>query len=240
MPTYGYLDLAGAESRPPMGIAQRLMNTRLLPRVYERWWRPALGRVVKGPAGPSMADEVRSVRRLLALRPGETVLDVACGPGNLTRPLAADVAPNGTAIGVDVSAAMLARAVAETSLDHVVFVRADIADLALRQGSVDAVCCFAALHLFADPERALDVMVDALAPNGRLAILTTARPANRCAAWTTELAGRVTGIAVFGADELARHLSRRGLEVSDHRRFGTMQLVGAYRPAPNGAGRHLV
>lgn len=236
MPAYGYLDLADAESRPPTGIAQRMMNTRLLPRVYERWWRPALGRVVKGPTGPSMADEVRLARRFLALRPGETVLDVACGPGNLTRPLATDVAPNGTVIGVDLSAAMLARAVAETSLDHVLFVRADIADLALRRGSVDAVCCFAALHLFADPGRALDVIADVLAPNGRLAILTTARPVNRCAAWTTELAGRITGTAVFGADELAEHLSRRGLEVTDHRRFGTMQLVGAYRPAPDGTG----
>lgn len=236
MPTSGYLDFVDAESRPPTGIAQRLMNAPLLPAVYERWWRPALGRVVKGPAGPSMADEVRLVRRLLTLRPGETALDVACGPGNLTRPLAVDVAPHGTVIGVDRSAVMLARAVADTADDHVVFVRADVADLTLRRESVDAICCFAALHLFAEPERALDVMVDALAPNGRLAILTTARPANRCAAWPAELAGRASGTYLFGTEELAGHLVRRGLDVTEQQTFGAMQLVGARRRVPHGAG----
>lgn len=236
MPTSGYLDLVDAESNAPSGIAQRLMNTRLLPRVYERWWRPALGRLVKGPAGPSMADEVRLLRLTLAPQPGETVLDVACGPGNLTRSLAADVAPHGTVIGVDRSAAMLARAVADTADDHVVFVRADVTDLTPRRGNIDAICCFAALHLFAEPERALDVMADALAPNGRLAILTTARPTNRCVGRAAELAGRASGTYLFGTDELAGHLSRRGLEITEHRTFGTMQLVGARRRVREDAG----
>lgn len=236
MPHDGYLDFVDAESRPPTGLAQRLMNTRLLPLVYERWWRPALGRMAKGPAGPSTPDEIRLVRRLLDLRPGETVLDTACGPGNLTRPLAADVAPHGTVLGVDLSAGMLARAVADTSADHVVFVRADVAELPLRRASVDAVCCLAALHLFAEPGRALDVMTHALAPRGRLVILTTVRPRNRHAAWVTDLAGRASGSSVFGTDELAGHLTRRGLEITDHRRFGTMQLIAARRPARDPAG----
>lgn len=212
------------------------MQLRLLPLVYERWWRPALGRLAKGLRGPSTADEVRLVRRLLDLHPGETVVDLGCGPGNLTRPLAADVTASGTVIGVDLSPAMLARAVADTPDDHVVFVRADAADLTLRPASIDAVCCFAALHLFADPEAALDVMTGALAPEGRLAILTTARPAHRCAARATELAGRASGSSVFGSDELAGKLTRRGLEITEHRTFGTMQLVGARRRVREGGG----
>ena len=35
------------------------MLTRALPVVYERWWRPALGRMFKGVLGPGMADEHR-------------------------------------------------------------------------------------------------------------------------------------------------------------------------------------
>jgi hypothetical protein len=38
--TDGYLDLlAAAGPAPPPGLAQRLMLTGALPRVYERWWR---------------------------------------------------------------------------------------------------------------------------------------------------------------------------------------------------------
>ena len=56
----GYLDLLGAEGDPTStGIAQNLMLTGVVPVIYERWWRPALGRVAKGLLGPGMADEHR-------------------------------------------------------------------------------------------------------------------------------------------------------------------------------------
>ena len=46
---------------------------------------PGLARMVKGVFGPTMADEHRIARLLLALSPGDGVLDVACGPGNFSR-----------------------------------------------------------------------------------------------------------------------------------------------------------
>ena len=47
----GYLDLLGAAGSPDStGAIQDLMLTRAVPRVYERWWRPALGRLFKGRA----------------------------------------------------------------------------------------------------------------------------------------------------------------------------------------------
>src|SRR5205823_14790331 len=56
----GYLDLIGGADAPaPTGPAQRLMLTAALPAIYERWWRPALGRAVKGVLGPSMVEEHR-------------------------------------------------------------------------------------------------------------------------------------------------------------------------------------
>ncbi len=75
-----------------------------MPRIYERYWRPALARAVKGFTGPSMDEEVRIARLLMGLGAGDTVLDIACGPGNFTRRFAAAVGPEGLAIGIDASA----------------------------------------------------------------------------------------------------------------------------------------
>lgn len=222
----GYVDLLDAEPAPT-GLAQRLMGTRLVPAVYERWWRPVLARLVKGPWGPSMADELRAARRLLAVTEGAVVLDVACGPGTVTRALAADAGAEGTVIGVDVSATMLARAVAATRDDHVVYVRGDVTDLAVGEARVDAVCCFAALHLVADPWAALDTMTRALTPGGRLAILTSVSPRTRAGARVAEAAGALIGVRVFGSDELSDALAARGCELTAAQRFGGFQLVAA-------------
>ena len=89
------------------------MVTRLVPAIYERYWRPALGRVAKGITGPGMAEEIRIARLLLGLGEGETVLDVACGPGNFSREFARAVGPDGLVIGIDASRTMLERGAAE-------------------------------------------------------------------------------------------------------------------------------
>ena len=81
-------------------------------------------------------------------------------------------------VGIDVSETMLARAVADTSvagIDNAAFIRGDAQELLFRDQSFDAVCCFAAFHVFADPMRALDRMTAVLTPGGRIALFTTAR-----------------------------------------------------------------
>ncbi len=231
----GYIDLVGADEPRPTGMAQLLMSTPVVPLIYERWWRPAVGRLLKGPMGPSMGQEERLARHLLALEEGATVLDVACGPGNFTRRFVTDVGERGTVIGIDLSLPMLARAVEETDATQVVYVRADVVQLPIRAESVDAVCCFAALHLFSDPWAALDAMTAALVPGGRLAILTTSRPEGLPGAAGAVL-GHVSGMRMFGAGELTRELLNRGLEVGHQRRFGLMQAVGARRSPTPGHG----
>src|SRR5947208_12263515 len=162
----GYLDLLGGDGPASTGIAQNLMLTGVVPAVYERWWRPALGRLAKGLLGPGMADEHRIARLLLGLSPGDGVLDVACGTGNFTREFARTVGAGGLAVGIDVSETMLARAVRDTQAaglsDVAAYIRGDAVELPFREASFDTVCCFAALHLFADPMRALDRMTAVL------------------------------------------------------------------------------
>src|SRR3982750_2489710 len=72
----GYLVLLGSDDHSSPGLAQNFMLSSVLPQIYERWWRPALGRVAKGAFGPGMNEEKRIARLLLALSPGDGVLDV--------------------------------------------------------------------------------------------------------------------------------------------------------------------
>jgi ubiquinone/menaquinone biosynthesis C-methylase UbiE len=228
----GYLDLMRDGPAPaPTGMTQRFMLTGAVPVIYERYWRPALGRIAKGPLGPSMSEERRIVRLLLGLGPGDGVLDLACGPGNFTREFAKLVGRTGIAVGVDASPTMLGRAVAETpaarsAKGNVAYVRADATRLPFRDASFDAVCCFAALHLFTDPFGALDEMGRILTPGGRVAILTSCRtrtPAAR--AWDGFVGARL-GMRMFERDEITEALTERGFGTVKRRISGLAQFVG--------------
>jgi len=226
----GYLDLLGPAGRARGRPAQRLMLTRALPVVYERWWRPAWGRLLMGPLGPGMAGERRIAEQLLELGPGDTVLDIAYGPGNFVRDFASAVGRRGLVVGLDASPTMLARAVQDTrAARNVAYVRGDAVSLPFRDGAFDALCCFAALHLFDEPLAALDAMARVLAPGGRLAILTSARTPLTPGP-VGALVGTATGLRVFGRDEITRALEARGFVDVRRRITGLAQFVGARRP----------
>ena len=223
----GYLDLLDAQPEST-GAAQNLMLTRFVPTIYERWWRPALGRAVKGLTGPGMEEEARIARLFLGLTHGDRVLDVACGPGNFTREFARAAGDEGLVVGIDASPTMLSRAVADTAkagLGNVALVRGDATALPFADGSFDCACCFAALHLFADPFAALDEMRRALAPGGRIAIMTsirrpvTIRPMK-------PVVERLSGMRVFEPDEITRALAERGFTDVRRRVSGLVQFVG--------------
>ena len=226
----GYLDLLVERAPQSTGRAQDLMLSEAIPRVYERWWRPALGRLVKGPLGPDMEGEYHLVRGLLRLKPGDgaTVLDVACGTGNFTRELARVVGPDGLAVGIDVSETMLARATglaARAGLANVAYVRGDAEALAFAERSFDAVCCFAALHLFSDPMRALDRMHAVLRPGGRLAIMTSARRLPGPLRAVESTLGQLAGMRVIGTRELRDALRARGFAALEWRLAGVTSFA---------------
>ena len=231
----GYLDLIGGEL-PSTGPTQDLMLTRFVPAIYERWWRPALAQVAKGLTGPGMAEEVRIARLLMGLGTGDAVLDLACGPGNFSREFAHAVGPEGLVVGVDASATMLARGAADTEragVGNLALLRADATALPFADGSFDAACCFAALHLFSDPFAALDEMARVLRGGGRIAIMTsvrrqlTARPLK-------PLIERASGMRVFEGDEIVGALRDRGFAGIHQRLAGMVQFVGG-RLAPASA-----
>jgi ubiquinone/menaquinone biosynthesis C-methylase UbiE len=228
----GYLDVLGPDEHDSPGLAQNFMLSSVVPLVYERWWRPAFGRVAKGAFGPGMNEEKRIARLLLALSPGDGVLDVGCGTGNFTRDFAKSVGPDGLVVGLDVSQTMLTRAVRDTAaagLDQVAYARGDAADLPFVNASFDAVCCFAALNLFADPYAALDSFTRVLTPGGRLAIFTSARGRSIPLRTFERVLQARSGMNLFERDELVNALIERGFTNVRQRLTGVTQFVGGRR-----------
>ncbi|WP_067817907.1 class I SAM-dependent methyltransferase [Actinomadura kijaniata] len=241
----GYLDLLGPGAAPAPTVAQRVMRSTFLPQIYERLWRPVGFNLAKGwPFGPGTAAEQALARDWLGLgrpgdarRPAATVLDVACGPGNVTRALAAGVAGDGLVVGLDAAPAMLDRAVADTADTAgatgggaIGYVRGDAVELPFGDATFDAVCCFGALYLFDEPWTALESMLRVLRPGGRIVILTSRRPVLPVGRLGAEAFGRVAGLTVFGDREVTGFLREHGLTDVRQRRFPLMQLAGARRP----------
>jgi len=91
----------------------------------------------------------------LAPQPGERVLDIGCGGGETALDLAWAVAPDGTVIGVDLSAAVLAFAQrAAKRCERVRFVQADAQVFPFEPASFDAAFSRFGVMFFADPTAA--------------------------------------------------------------------------------------
>ncbi|MEU0767165.1 class I SAM-dependent methyltransferase [Streptomyces albogriseolus] len=106
-----------------------------------------------------------------ALRVTDTVLDIGCGNGSVTR-LAARRARH--AVGIDLSAPMLerARATAEAEgLSHVTHVQGDAQVHAFEPATFDVAVSRFGVMFFADPVAAFSNIAGALRPEGRLAFV---------------------------------------------------------------------
>ena len=130
------------------------------PENYERYFVPAIG-------APLAADLVE----LAALRPGERVLDVACGTGVVTRLAAGRVGADGAVAGVDVNPGMLevARSAAppEAGID---WHEASADALPFADATFEVVLCQLSLQFFPDRLGALREMRRVLASEGRMLV----------------------------------------------------------------------
>lgn len=232
---HGYLDLLGEHDPTGGGPAQRLMLSRVLPLIYQRFWRPLGGRLL---TGSNAGEEHRIALEMLAISPGDRVLDVACGPGNFTRDFAS-VAGDGLVVGIDASESMLGVAVRDTDTDrdggNVAYVRGDACAMPFRNGSFDAVCCFAALYLIEDPISAVDEIVRVLAPGGRVALMSSCHRGLLPARATDAVVRGLSGVRIFGRDELTQALLDRDLIGVEQRVSGLAQFVSAHKPQSDGA-----
>ena len=129
-------------------------------------------------AGLHHAWRVRAAERTL-LAPGDSVLDVCCGTGDLALELAKLTSPGGHVVGCDFSEPMLDLArekAAERGADGVRFEWADALELPYDEGRFDAVTVGFGLRNFADRDRGLAELARVLKPGGRLVVLEFTEP----------------------------------------------------------------
>ena len=128
---------------------------------YERWLVP----FISGPWVPALLD-------LVELRPGERVLDVACGTGVVSRLAARRVAPSGTVTGLDLNEGMLTVA-GRLPLPPgftIEWRQGSALALPFPDRAFDVVVCQHGLMFFPDRLKALEEMRRVLTPGGRVAI----------------------------------------------------------------------
>jgi ubiquinone/menaquinone biosynthesis C-methylase UbiE len=118
----------------------------------------------------------------------------------------------------------------EAGLANLALVRGDAENLPFRDASFDAVCCFAALHLFADPFAGLDEMRRVLGPGGRIALMTSVRRKLTLPP-LKPVVERASGMRMFEGDEIVRALQERGFTNVRQRLAGVVQFVGGRLPA---------
>jgi ubiquinone/menaquinone biosynthesis C-methylase UbiE len=129
----------------------------MLPQLFEPWAVDLVSRVV--------------------LRPGQSVLDVACGLGPVARLAASAAGPAGRVVACDISAAMLAAAAArpvEAGCAPVEYLECSASALDVADSTFDVVLCQQGLQFFPGRAAAVAEMARAVRPDGLVAVSTWA------------------------------------------------------------------
>lgn len=136
------------------------------------------------------------------LQPGQIVLDLGSGAGSDVLISARRVAPDGRAIGLDMTPEMLdlaRRNAADAGVTNVEFLQGYLEDIPLPDGSVDVVISRCVINLAADKPTALREAARVLRPGGRFAVSDVIADADMDDAtradmqqWTGCIAGALT------------------------------------------------
>ena len=150
-------------------------------------------RLYPAPGYPQRAQRLRAVAAL-ALRPGDRVVDIACGTGLNFPLIERAIGPGGRIVGVDLTDAMLAQARARIERGgwrNVSLVQADAAEFDFR-GGADAILSTYALSQVPECARVIARGAAALGAGGRWVVLDLKVPA--CTpAWLARLASAAVG-----------------------------------------------
>ncbi len=210
----GILDMLGDSSAGRITPFQRIMQTPFVVAIYERFWRK-VGYYIA--SSRFFASELVTVLAMNAGKDSTRVLDLACGTGIFTRPLARQA--RGIVVGLDLSLPMLRRAVRlaeQDGLRNVLLVRGIAGDLPFVDGAFSFVNCCGALHLFDNPDAGLAEIRRVLAPGGFMCVQTTIRPSH--SAGTAYVLERFIRFGFFEEEDLERKIRNLGFKVINSER----------------------
>jgi SAM-dependent methyltransferase len=226
-----YLDMLGGGAPAPSSAEQRMMESELVARLYERFWRPSFVRLMAGGGAASatggFAGEFFLHKNAMGMddRSGPW-LDLSCGPGVFTRAMAA-ASPGDWVAGLDISRAMLEIAARRVhGYANVVLVRADAHDLPLASGAFAGVNNAGALHAYDDPEAVFCEVLRVLQKGG-VFVGSTFAPSRSL---TGRIAARIGGIRRFEPSELRAWLSRVGFADYEEIRLGGAFVFRVKKP----------
>jgi ubiquinone/menaquinone biosynthesis C-methylase UbiE len=147
------------------------------------WRLASRGRSVPCPASLSWLVELdnpftktnraATIVERLEVRPGMAVLDLGCGPGRLTIPIARKVGPDGEVVAMDIQSGMLQRArekARAANLTNIEFLQAGAGEGKLGRNRFDRALLVTVLGEIHDRETALREIFDALKPGGLLSV----------------------------------------------------------------------
>lgn len=141
-----------------------------VPHQYERW-----ARVYDLLWRRYMNQTLPVLQRTANLTPGERILDLGSGTGELARRICAST-PGLDIVGVDLAPAMVEQA--QQKLENVEaasFVHADAHELPFEDASFDVVVSASTFHYLTFPHRVLQEVGRVLRPEGRLVVLDWCR-----------------------------------------------------------------
>lgn len=119
------------------------------------------------------SNRAKIIIQQLDIHPGMHVLDIGCGPGRLTIPLAESVGPDGKVIAIDIQSEMLQRAKNKAmarNLKNIDFIQAKVGEGKLELSQSERAVLVTVLGEIPDREAALKEIFNALKPGGILCV----------------------------------------------------------------------
>ena len=168
------------------------------------------------------APELQAAVARLALAPGMQVLDAGCGTGETLQLLAAAVAPDGLAVGIDLAAAHTAAATAANAPARLI-VQGNLARPPFAAGQFDLIWCANTLNHLQDPGATLAGFRALLNTGGRIALAQSSMLPDMYFAWDERLERAVT--------QAVRRYYRERYGLNEEATTGIRALVGLVRAA---------
>ncbi|HEX6507305.1 MAG TPA: bifunctional demethylmenaquinone methyltransferase/2-methoxy-6-polyprenyl-1,4-benzoquinol methylase UbiE [Chloroflexota bacterium] len=173
----------------------------------------------------------RDAVEVAGIRPGDRVLDVATGTGDLALELATKAGPKGHVVGIDFAEPMLthARRKAAGKALPLSFVPGDALNLPFSDASFSAVTCAFGLRNLDDRQRGIEEMTRVATPGGRVVVLELTPPTNPLARQYMDHVIPLLGQLLARARDAYTYLPESVGEFPDARTLGAMMQRAGLR-----------